>query len=183
MATKLDDTVPCIEVQILWGASILHVAHLAPSRSFHVGEEGSPRGVACDCFVPASALGVPRAPIVVPGEGGATRLVILQGMTGTVSLPGGASRGVVEMLVYAEPYPALAGAHTLALPRGASARLEIGGLVFAIRSAAPAERIAGLRKPHTRSLPFWVGSGLLHLGLLGSFSCFPASPSADAVDE
>ncbi len=182
MATKLDDTVPCIEVQILWGAAILHVAHLAPSRSFHVGEEGSARGIACDCFVPASALGVSRAPLVLAAEGGVTRLVILQGMTGTVSLPGGASRSVAELLEYAEQYAAIEGARTIALPRGASARLEIGGVVFVVSSTAPAEGIAGLRKPRTRSIPFWVGSGLLHLGLLGLFSCFPASPSADDLD-
>ncbi len=182
MATKLDDAVPCIEVQILWGASILHVAHLAPSRSFHVGEERSPQGLACDCFVPASALGVSRAPLVLAAEGGVTRLVILPGMTGTVSLSGGASRGVAELLDYAEPYPAIEGARRIALPPGASARLEIGGLVFVVSSTAPAEGIAGLRKPQTRSIPFWVGSGLLHLGLLGSFSCFPASPSADDLD-
>ena len=182
MTTKLDDAVPCIEVQILWGASVLHFAHLAPSRSFYVGEEGSSDGVACDCFVPTSALGVARAPIVVPGEGGATRLVILQGMTGTVSLPGRAACAVDALLADAEPYAALAGARLITLPRGASARLEIGGVVFAVSSTAPAEGIAGLRKPRARSLPFWIGSGLLHLGLLGSFSCFPASPSADRAD-
>jgi Ca-activated chloride channel homolog len=182
MTTKLDDAVPCIEVQILWGASILHVAHLAPSRSFHVGEEASPDGSACDCFVPTSVLGVTRAPIVVPGEGGATRLVILQGMTGTVSLPGRAACAVDELLAAAEPYPALAGARWITLPRGASARLEIGGIAFAVSSAAPAEGIVGLRRPSARRLPFWVGSGLLHLGLLGAFSFFPASPSADDLD-
>jgi Ca-activated chloride channel homolog len=181
MATKSDEALPCIEVQVLWGASVLHVAHLAPSRSFHVGEQGS-RGAACDCFVPASALGVTRAPIFVAGVGDTIRLVILPGMTGTVRLLGSPARSVGELVEQAAPYDAIAGARVIDLPRGAAARLEIGGVVFVVTSAAAAPAIADLRKPRTRSVPFWVGSGLLHLGLLGSFSCFPASPSADDVD-
>ncbi len=181
MATKSDETVPCIEVQVLWGASVLHVAHLAPSRSFYVGEPG-PRGAACDCFVPASTLGVTRAPVFVAGDGDTVRLVILPGMTGTVKVLGSPPRSVAELIDRAAPYAAIDGARVIDLPRSASARLEIGGVVFLVTSAAPAPPIAGLRKPRTRSVPFWVGSGLLHLGLLGSFSCFPASPSADDVD-
>ena len=181
MATKSDEAAPCIEVRVLWGASVLHVAHLDPSRSFHVGEQGS-RGAACDCFVPASALGVTRAPIFVAGKGDTVRLVILPAMTGTVRLLGSPARSVADMITDAEPYAAIAGAHVIDLPRGASARLEIGGVVFVVISAAPAPPIADLRKLRTRSVPFWVGSGLLHLGLLGSLSCFPASPSADDVD-
>ena len=181
MATKSDKTVPCIEVRVLWGASVLHVAHLAPSRSFHVGEEGF-AGAACDCFVPASALGTTRAPLLVPGERGVARLVILQGMTGTVRLLGSAPCSVAEILDHAEPYAEIAGARVIDLPEGATARLEIGGIVFVVSSAAPVPVIAGLRRPRTRSVPFWVGSGLLHLGLLGALSCFTASPSADDVD-
>ena len=180
MATKSDEAAPCIEVRILWGASVLHVAHLAPTRSFHVGEEGS-RGAACDCFVPASALGVTRAPVFVAGDGDTIHLVILPGMTGTVRLLGSPAHSVVALIADAAPYAAIAGARVIDLPRGASARLEIGGVVFAVSSAAPAPPIADLRKPRTRSVPFWVGSGLLHLGLLGSLSCFPPSPSADDV--
>ncbi len=182
MATKLDETVPCIEVQILWGASVLHVAHRAPSRSFHVGEEPSPDGVACDGFVPASALGVARAPLFVAGENGVARLVILRGMTGTITLPGSPPRDVDEGLVGADVYAAIVGARAIDLPCGASARLECGGVVFLVSSAAAAETIAHLRRPHLLRVPFWVGSGLLHLGLLGSFSCFPASPGADAIN-
>lgn len=179
MATKSDETVPCIEVQVLWGASVLHVAHLAPSRSFHVGEQGS-GGAACDCFVPASALGVMRAPVFVAGDGDTVQLVILPAMTGTVRLLGSPPRSVAELLTDAVPYAAIEGARVIDLPRGASARLEIGGVVFVVTSAAPAPPIADLRKLRTRSVPFWMGSGLLHLGLLGSLSCFPASPSAGA---
>jgi Mg-chelatase subunit ChlD len=181
MATKSDEAVPCIEVQVLWGASVLHVAHLAPTRSFHVGE-AEPGGAACDCFIPASALGVTRAPIFVAGDGDTIRLVILPGMTGTVRLLGSPARSVADVITDAAPYAGIAGARVIDLPRGASARLEIGGVVFAVSSAAPAPPIADLRKPRTRSVPFWVGSGLLHLGLLGSLSCFPPSPSADDVD-
>jgi uncharacterized protein YegL len=182
MATKRDETVPCIEVQILWGASVLHVAHRDATRSFHVGEAPSPDGVACDCFVPAAALGVARAPLFLAGKGDATRLVILAGMTGTFTPPGGPSWDVTALLEGAAPYAAIDGARVIDLPRGASARLERGGVVFLVSSAPAAPPIAHLRRPLARSVPFWVGSGLLHLGLLGSFSCFPASPSADATD-
>jgi len=182
MATKPDETVPCIEVQILWGASVLHVAHRAPSRSFHVGEEPSADGVACDCFVPASALGVARAPLFLAGENGVVRLVILRGMTGTITLPGSPVLNVDEALFRAVTHDAIDGARVIDLPRGASARLEIGGIVFLVTSAAEAPAIAHLRRLNARSVPFWVGSGLLHLGLLGSLSCFPPSPSAAEVD-
>ena len=181
MATKSDEAVPCIEVRVLWGASILHVAHLVPSRSFHVGEAGSD-GAACDCFVPASALGMKRAPLLITGERGVARLVILAAMTGTVRLLGEPPRSLVEIFDHAEMYAAIDGARVIDLPQGSSAQLEVGGIVFVVSSAAPAPVIADLRKPRLRSVPFWVGSGLLHLGLLGSLSCFPASPSADDVE-
>jgi Mg-chelatase subunit ChlD len=123
-----------------------------------------------------------RAPLVITGERGVARLVILAAMTGTVRLLGGPPRSVSEIFDHAEKYAAIEGARVIDLPEGASARLEIGGVVFVVSAAAPAPAIAGLRRPLTRSVPFWVGSGLLHLGLLGSLSCFPASPSADDLD-
>src|SRR5579872_2730753 len=40
-----------IEVMILWDSNVLHVSHLAPPRSFFVGEETVGK-VACDYFIP-----------------------------------------------------------------------------------------------------------------------------------
>src|SRR5689334_17025665 len=40
-AEEVEQTEEAIEIMIQWGASILHVAHLSPPRSFYVGEENA----------------------------------------------------------------------------------------------------------------------------------------------
>jgi hypothetical protein len=61
---------PCIEIMILWGASGLRVAHLAPPRSFYVGEGADP----VDVELPLAAG--KRWPLVLAGPEGAVDLVV-----------------------------------------------------------------------------------------------------------
>lgn len=55
--------VPSLEVMILWGDTVLHVAHLTPPRAFHVGETSTP-DAPCDFILPAKHVGASRAQLV-----------------------------------------------------------------------------------------------------------------------
>ncbi len=52
-----------LEVIVSWGASVLHVAHLSPPRSFVIGETGGPEPV--DFHLPAELLGRSRLPVAL----------------------------------------------------------------------------------------------------------------------
>src|SRR5262245_55970853 len=57
-----------VEVVLRWGRTTLHVAHLAPPRSFHVGEPSD--GAEVDYCLPADQLGFARFPLVrKPADG------------------------------------------------------------------------------------------------------------------
>jgi Ca-activated chloride channel homolog len=171
----------CIEVSILWGSSVLHVAHLSPPRSFYLGEAESSAG-ACDAFVPAAAIGASCAPLLLAGTGGALSLVILPGAEGTIDRPAQGRCSIAEAIAEAEPIAAIPGAFAIPFPDGARARIAIGGLSIAVTSSAAPPAIAGLRRTDKRSVPFLVGSAIVQVGLLAVSSCFPASPQADDLD-
>jgi hypothetical protein len=157
-----------IEVMIRWGDSLLHVAHLTPPRAFHVGEaEGEP----CDFSVPAEKLGVTRAPLVLVGAGGAAYVVLLPGAKGAVEI-GGRRMTVAQAIASGEATPCaeLAGAHCVALPLGARARLTVGDFDFEVSAGKAGRRVAGRVELDRRSLPFAAMSAVLHVGLLGAMA-------------
>ncbi len=55
--------VPSLEVMILWGDTVLHVAHLTPPRAFSVGE-ASTSDAPCDFILPAQHIGASRAQLI-----------------------------------------------------------------------------------------------------------------------
>ncbi|UQA59774.1 AgmX/PglI C-terminal domain-containing protein [Polyangium aurulentum] len=69
-AEECEQKAEAIEIMILWGSSILHVAHLSPPRSFFVGEQDS------DFVLPADTLGTARLPVVLVGDDGVARAVV-----------------------------------------------------------------------------------------------------------
>lgn len=122
--------VQAVEVMVLWGTNVLHVSHLTPPRSFYVGEE-SGKNLGCDFFIPAESLSVARMPVVLGGGGGVS-LVIPQGAKGFVELPGQPRMTMDEARAKAQPCAELSGAHQIALPGGAKARVEVGEFVFQV---------------------------------------------------
>ena len=132
----------CLEVVVAWGANVLHVAHLSPPRTFHLGERTGEH-TPTDFFVPAEVLGEDRRPLVI-ARGAELVLVVPSGVRG--QLERGGQR--VALATACEGAPLCAetrGAREIPLPAGARARLEIGDLVFYV-----ARGDAG--KPSPRSL-------------------------------
>ncbi|WP_437482283.1 AgmX/PglI C-terminal domain-containing protein [Sorangium sp. So ce1014] len=161
-----------VEVLIRWGSNLLHVAHLTPPRSFHVGEQDGAEG-ACDFFVPAERLGAARAPLVLVGEDGEVSAVIPPGTSGMVEI-GSCKMTVAQAIATgrAAPCAALDGARRIALPLGARAKLDLGGFGFEVAVGRAGRRVAGKASLDRRSLPFTALSTLLHVGLLGAMAAF-----------
>src|SRR5579872_2675640 len=105
-----------VEVMILWGSNVLHVSHLAPPRSFHVGEESGPEA-RCDYFIPGETLGARRAPIVLSRDGRAV-LVMLPRAHGVVDVPGHGPVSLADLVSTgrARPSTEMQGAHEIELP-------------------------------------------------------------------
>jgi len=168
---------PCLEINVRWGASVLHTAHLSPPRSFYVGEDG-------DCFLPPSILGVPRAPLILV-EGDEAKLLILQGTKGTVAIAGLPVQAVRAACADGAPFTAFAsieGARLIPFPHGSKADLEIGGVLFQLHATSAARRVKR-RLLDRRNLGFYIGSGLLHVGLLAALSCAPTPPEDEVSTE
>jgi hypothetical protein len=169
------------EVMIRWGETVLHVAHLTPPRSFYVGEDQG-KGMKSDFFLPEEKLGVSRMPILLVSADGAVRMVIPATATGTVTLAGEKSKSVRDLLASgkAEACAELAGAHTIAMPSGSKAAIDVNGVSFEI-GMVNAGRSAGRIKLNSESLPYQGLSFLLHAGLLAATALFV--PSMAMADE
>ena len=155
-----------VEVMVLWETNVLHVAQLSPPRAFHVGDGA---GAGCDYLVPSDVTGSERAPILLENAGRVS-LVMLPGSLGTVHVPGQGTKSFAELRAggQAVPSSAFAGAHELALPPGAKARMELPGTQIAFQVTA-----GNAGKPPVLAAPFdvlqaaYLGlSALAHVGLL-----------------
>jgi Mg-chelatase subunit ChlD len=163
----LESEKACVEILIRWGTSVLVSTHLAPPRSFWIGEEcdGS---AAPDCVIPAEILGVRRAPLVVAGEDGSVRVVILPGATVKASLAGAPSRSLDELVAGGaaalDACPEVPEARSLTLARGSKAHIEVGGMGIEIGHVNAGKAVAGHYYLEKKSLPFHAASALLHAG-------------------
>jgi hypothetical protein len=165
-----------IEVMILWGSNVLHVSHLAPTRSFYVGEELGGE-VSCDYFIPGEALGTTRAPIVVSRGGGAS-LVILPRSGGTVDIPGQGKVSLTDLVSSSRAHASteMTGAYEYELPPGAKARMALDGsaLVFQVSAVNAGKRVpVGLLATSEPAAFLYTGlSFVLHMGLVAVFAFF-----------
>ncbi|HLM72593.1 MAG TPA: hypothetical protein VK459_07875, partial [Polyangiaceae bacterium] len=168
---SLESDKTCVEILIRWGTSVLASTHLTPPRSFWVGEpcEGSP---SIDCVIPAEILGAPRAPIVLVGEDGSLRVVILPGATGVASIAGEPDRSLEELVQSGalEAYPELPEARSLLLARGSRISMEVGGIALEIGHVNAGKAVAGHYHVEKRSLPFHCASALLHAGAFAALA-------------
>lgn len=178
-----DASVSSVEVMIMWGTTVLHVQHLTPPRSYYVGEEEG-KNFACDYFVPSEKLGTTRAPIVV-ADRGTIHFVILPRASGVIELPG-QSKMTLEQAIQSgnvQPCAELSGAHQIALPAGAKARMEVGGIVFQVGVVPAGKRVIGGPLANRDWTPFYciAGSLVAVLGLLASMAYF--RPPDGVIDE
>src|SRR5688572_16595111 len=70
--------VDALEITVLWGANVLHVAHLTPPRSFSVGEAAG-----ADFLLPYEKIGCHQLNLISV-EGGSVSLVVPAGAGGQI---------------------------------------------------------------------------------------------------
>ena len=161
-----------LEVLILWGTNVLHVAHLTPPRAFYVGEEQS-QHVSCDFFIPSEKLGCVRLPLVSV-EAGVPSLVIAPNATGHIDVPGQPRRTLDDVRQSASPSSLINGGRDIALPAGAKASLILGGFVFQIAAVNAGKPVKhGIATGFDKSVAAYFGfSFLAHAGLMGALAFF-----------
>jgi hypothetical protein len=81
----------------------------------------------------------------------------------------------------ARPAAATPGAHELAVPETGSVRVDVGTgpASFVIRKVAASRKhaLSGQTLPERRTMAFWLGSIIAHLGLLALVNAIPPAPS------
>ncbi len=167
--------VPAVEVMILWGDAVLHVAHLTPPRNFYVGEEEG-KNLACDYFIPQEKLGTTRAPVVLAAPGGGVNVVLLPRAKGMIELPGQPKMKIDEAIQQGrvQACAELSGAHQVALPPGSKVRMEVDNLIFQVATVnAGRKAAAGLFSSRDWSTALYVGlSMVVHTGMLAAMAFF-----------
>ena len=172
-----------LTITVMWGDVALHTAHLAPPRSFFLGDSTA------DCVLPDSAVGAGRAPLVL-AERGAVYLVLHPSMEpeGTITAPGKRARTVADLARpgMAEASADVPGAFLVELPQGAVASLTMGDFAITItletKAACAVDPGRGLGLGlDPRVVPPHAGSAALHLAALG-FASLLAPSSFDPRD-
>ncbi len=172
-----------IEIVIRWGESVLHVAHLTPPRSFFVGSAEGKEAPA-DFFLPEEKLGAARMPLLLVRGEADVRLVIPANAKGTIAWADSGLIPIQDAIASgkATPSTALVGAHEIALPRGAKAELDLGGIGFSISTVNAGRVVAGRFKLDTRSLPYQGLSLVCHASLLLATALFLPPAAMAGVD-
>jgi hypothetical protein len=183
-AEEVESAEMAVEVRVLWGANVLHVAHLAPPRTFYVGESAEAEGE-CDYSLSAQILGAKRIPLVFAGPGG-TRLVIPPGAGGHADTAERGRESFEELKRVGEVRPSRdwPGAHELDLGPGASARVELAGtsLVFQVATVRAGRKlgVGALAAVEPAEVTYAASSFFLHAGVLAIFAFFMPRMGSDA---
>ncbi|MRG94847.1 AgmX/PglI C-terminal domain-containing protein [Polyangium spumosum] len=163
-----------IEIMILWGDSILHVAHLSPARPFHVGEENA------DFVIPSATLGASRLPVVLVGADGKARVVVPASAKGSIETEG--KRAPVDA-TNAAPCAALAGSVEIALSLGQMVKVAIGDLTIQVASVKAGRKVKGPVVATQGKGLSWHGVSLaVHAGLLAAAAFFLPPLGVDEQD-
>ncbi|MBN2191961.1 MAG: AgmX/PglI C-terminal domain-containing protein [Polyangiaceae bacterium] len=121
--------VPAVEVMILWGQNVLHVAHLPAGAVFHVGEERRV-GTSLDFLLPAERIGTTLLPVVLASARGPV-VVIPAAATGVLER-GGKRVTLDAARAEGEPSVATPGATEILLLQGTVARFTVGGFTLQV---------------------------------------------------
>jgi hypothetical protein len=186
---EVESPASAVEVRILWGRNLLHVAHLSPPRTFYVGEDdsgGKNKALAVDYYVPPAKIGTSRAPVVIGGPGGAYA-VLLPNSVGTIDIAGQPKMTIREAIAAgrAQPCAEVGGAHQIPLNTGTAVHMEVQDIVFELssvnagRKAAAAFTMAALVGG---AFLYVIGSFVGHVGLLAAMAMF-MPPLGDTSDD
>lgn len=168
-AHEVESARSAVEVRILWGATVLHVAHLNPPRAFFVGESAEGER-ACDYGVPERVLGARRLPIVIADRGDC-RLLFPRGAGGHIETPGRDRELLVDLKASGAALPSREwqGAYELKMVAGAVARVELAGALALQVSMVNAGRrapVGGLATLEPGDFVYAASSLFLHLGVI-----------------
>ncbi|HMA95805.1 MAG TPA: AgmX/PglI C-terminal domain-containing protein, partial [Polyangiaceae bacterium] len=126
--------VSAIEVVVLWGQTVLHVAHLHAGSSFSVGEEQGKEG-GCDFFIPSEKLGTTRL-LLVSGDALGPLVFVPNTADGIVELVGNQAKLVSEVRQDSQLCSSVVGGHQLRLMRGTRVKLQLADFAFHIAAVA-----------------------------------------------
>jgi hypothetical protein len=174
-----DAVVDAIEVKVVWGKDVVHVAHVSLGGAFTIGD------AACQFALPAEVVGASRLPLV-NGHGGSLRVVLPRAAAGTLQRKGEAPTAIADLVASGEALPSkeYEGAYELSLGGGSTARIELASanVVFELAQVRVGKRpavglLAGLRSESHLSTGV---SAVLHGLLIASFAFFlPAMKATD----
>lgn len=167
-----------VEVTVLWGTNVLHVAHLATDRAFWIGEAMGER-LPLDYLVPEEKLGVSRLPLVQPHSTG-TRVAIPRGARAIVERDG--SRASLDD-ASTEPCPEAAGARTASLPDGGRLRIEHGDFTYVVSSVRAGKPTARASAAAERGVLAAFGATLLAAASMVAAAAYFVPPLGLVADE
>jgi hypothetical protein len=187
-AQEVESERPAIEVRILWGSTVLQVAHLSAPRAFFVGESSGKEGE-CDYSVSARVLGARRLPIVIVDRAGGSRLVFPATAVGHTETRGGDRESLDDLRAsgVARPSRDWPGACELEMTAGATARIELGcsALAFQVSMVNAGRRVPGgaFATLEPGDFVYAATSFLLHVGVIALLAFFmPKMAKGDGLD-
>ncbi len=174
---EVETPADALEVRVLWGRNLLHVAHLSPPRSFYVGEaEG--KGTRVDFSVPSEKLGA-GGRVAIVEAGGGSAFAVVPAAAGGYAETGGQKVSLQDA--------AKAQGGRIALNRGTSIRMEVGDLVFEVNSVAGGKKVAAAFSLAALitggSLLYILGAGVGVGGFLAATAMFTPDLNSTSDDQ
>ena len=178
-AEELETPASAVEVQVLWGATVLSVAHVTDGKGFIVGS-----GEGADFVLAAETLGRERLSLV-DASSGAPQVIVP--VDATVRVGDAAPQSAADLLALGRASSATD--QTLALPIVAdqSVRVTLRGsdISYVVRGvrAGRAPAAVGLLGAISGAVSKYVGLSLVgHLGVVASLAYFMPSMAADDAE-
>jgi len=112
-AEECERDAPAVEVRVLWGGDVLRVRHLAPPRSYRLGDAGA------DFVIDGELVGAARFPVVLVDAAGVSA-VAPRGAAAMIHAAPGRHRSIEQALAdgLAEPYEGVAPGTRIPLVQG-----------------------------------------------------------------
>lgn len=175
-ADEVEGAATAIEIRILWGRNLLHVAHLSPPKSFYVGEDSGNKAAPIDFNLPEEKLGASRVPVVV-SDGSNSSVVLLPSAAGTIEMKGQPKLTIREAIAQSmvQASSEVSGAHQVPLNTGTSVSMVVGDITFEVAAVASGKKLGSaftLAALAGGAALYVLGSFVGHTGLLAAMAMF-----------
>ncbi len=177
---EVETLASAVEVQVLWGSTVLAITHLEEGRSFSVGS-----GPDADFVLAEETLGRPVLPIVA-ARGGVASIVVPE--DASVRIGGSSSISVSDLAASGRARPSAEGAGVFELPvaEGQSVRVNLAGsdVAYIVRGVRAGKAVpAGFLASLSSAAHKYIGLSLLgHLGVIASLAYFMPSMGPDDAE-